>query len=924
MAVDYKRKKGVRAAIIATMPSQHATIARTELFELLAGGRDAGATVLTPNRRLAQALARAFDRDRQVRGCSAWETADILPFGAFVQRLWEDALFTEAAEELPLLLTPSQEQVLWEECIAAARIGHAAFAAPAAASQCREAWQLQHAWGVDPAADAAGEDTRAYLDWAARYARLTREHRQTDAARLPEVMAPLLARGALPGPAEVILHGFDLVTPQTSRFLERLAAQGCRIRVTAAAPPPVAAARRVELADAKGEIEAAAAWARARLEADSEARIGVVVPDLARSRARVARIFARVMSPAHRLSSDAALPVNVTLGAPLPDFPLAGDALFALALAGPEVAFEDASRVLRSPFVAGAEKEMEARARLDAWLRERSAPVVRLDVLLRLADSKSAPAAPLLRERLHRLAEHRKAALFGSQAAPAWARGFTEALRILGFPGERTLDSFEHQALERWHELLAELASLERVIPRMGFAEALARTRAMAREAIFQPEAPQAPVQVMGVLESAGLEFDHLWVMGLTDDAWPLPARANPFIPVRLQRAAGVPQADPRTSLELDRRITAGWLAAAGEVVVSHARMRDEAELAPSPLIAAIAAADPDERRARTLREAIRAVDALEAIDDGQGPPAPPDLRQGGTSLFRDQAACPFRAFARHRLASDDLETTCPGLDLRDRGTLLHAMLAAVWKALESSERLAALAPADLEALLGASADEAIATVQRYRSDVLSGRFAALERARLIRLAGEWLAMEARRPPFEVVALEEKRAVTFGGVTVNAKLDRMDVLAAGGRAVIDYKTGVCATKDWMGQRPDEPQLPMYALTHGDVAAAAFGVVKAGGMVFKGVARAKDLIPGVTTIDKDRSHAAKAYRTGGWAQLVEGWARELETLGREFSSGEARVDPKRGSETCDKCDQHMFCRISERAPFGVARKADADE
>ena len=82
MAVDYKRKKGVRAAIIAPMPSQHAPIARTELLELLAGGRDAGATVLTPNRRLAQALAREFDRDRQSRGHSAWETADILPFGA--------------------------------------------------------------------------------------------------------------------------------------------------------------------------------------------------------------------------------------------------------------------------------------------------------------------------------------------------------------------------------------------------------------------------------------------------------------------------------------------------------------------------------------------------------------------------------------------------------------------------------------------------------------------------------------------------------------------------------------------------------------------------------------------------------------------------------------------------------------------------
>ena len=65
------------------------------------------------------------------------------------------------------------------------------------------------------------------------------------------------------------------------------------------------------------------------------------------------------------------------------------------------------------------------------------------------------------------------------------------------------------------------------------------RVKRLAAQTLFQPEAPDVPIQVLGVLESAGLEFDHLWVMGLTDEAWPIPARPNPFIPVALQRAAG-------------------------------------------------------------------------------------------------------------------------------------------------------------------------------------------------------------------------------------------------------------------------------------------------------------------------------------------------------------------------------------------------
>ena len=39
----------------------------------------------------------------------------------------------------------------------------------------------------------------------------------------------------------------------------------------------------------------------------------------------------------------------------------------------------------------------------------------------------------------------------------------------------------------------------------------------------------------------------------------------------------------------------------------------------------------------------------------------------GGTGLFKDQAACPFRAFAHVRLASEALEAPRPGLDPRER-----------------------------------------------------------------------------------------------------------------------------------------------------------------------------------------------------------------------------------------------------------------
>jgi len=908
------------------MPPQLPEISRAELLRRLAVGGGAAVTILTPNSRLARALQRDFDAAQHRAGLAAWETADILPFGAFVARLWEDALYSPRGASTPLLLTLAQEQAAWDEAVRAGHVHEPVFSAPAAASQAREAWHLAHAWRLDARRfGPPSEDLAAWLDWSARYERATRDRGQTDTARLPDVVAKGLDLGSR-RPVAVALAGFDILTPQARDFLDTLAASGCAL-MRVAAPCAGGSVARVELTQHADEVEAAAAWARARLAAapvgGRAPRIGVVVPDLARSRARVHRAFAAAMRPRHALEGDGdPLPFNISLGTPLSSYPLVGDALLVLALAGTAIAFEQASRLVRSPFIGGAETEMEVRARLDVRLRERSAPAIGLDQLIRLAAASRGARASLLLDRLAMLRDARKAARSGAKGASDWAMFFSDVLKAAGFPGERTLDSTEHQALERWNALLAEFGGLERVTGKMAFPDACGRLARMAREAIFQPEAPEVPVQVLGVLESAGLEFDHLWVMGLTDEDWPLPARPNPFLPVRAQRAAGIPQADPGSSLELDRVITAGWMGAAAEVVFSHARLREESELAPSPLIASVARvplASLGVAMLPLLRDAIRRAGHIQSLDDARAPAITSPAQRGGTGLFRDQAACPFRGYAHRRVGSKPLETPRFGLDPRDRGNLLHEMLAEVWKALKSRDGLVAASPQELGQVLEGSARAAIDKVKQKRADVLSGRFERLEQARLVRLTHEWLAVERGRPDFEVVAIEDKRPVTFGGVTIEARLDRMDLLARG-RAIIDYKTGACATSDWFGDRPNEPQLPMYALAPGiDVAVVAFGRVKAGEMEFKGVGREEDLMPGVKLITKDQSRPAKQYRD--WPALLEKWRVELDAIGRGYAEGDARVDPKRGPMTCENCDQHVFCRIAEKGGFGVGKGGD---
>src|SRR5258706_14957281 len=90
-------------------------ISKKELLEKLALGHAARITVVTPNRRLSQALVADFDSFQAEKASTVWEAADILPFGSFVERLYEDALYSDISTGLPMLLTPAQEQWLLQE-----------------------------------------------------------------------------------------------------------------------------------------------------------------------------------------------------------------------------------------------------------------------------------------------------------------------------------------------------------------------------------------------------------------------------------------------------------------------------------------------------------------------------------------------------------------------------------------------------------------------------------------------------------------------------------------------------------------------------------------------------------------------------------------------------------------------------------------
>jgi probable DNA repair protein len=857
---------------------------KQDLFARLA----AGATVLTPNRRLSQALMREFDEHQIRRGHAVWDAPDILPFGSFVERLYGDAFYSGTRVALPPMLTGAQEERIWRQIVEKAGL----LANDETASGCREAWRLMHLWRVRPGT--SSEDAAAFAAWAESYGKRTAG--EMDAARLPDFAATLLPHAAKP--KGLVAYAFDIVPPQIEEFLQACAMHGIEVERCA---PESAAGQSVRLSfkSPKEELERAAFWARARLE-QGRTRIGVVVPELEIRRREVARVFSRVMQPGFQIpgAAAAALPFNISIGVRLADYPIVAAALSLLELAQREVPFEQASRLVRSPFLADAEREAAERAKLDVKLRRRLPGVVSLPKLV-----AEAQGAPLLRRALEKFfAARPRDDLFQDRSAAGWARQFTQLLAAAGFPGERTLDSAEFQTRAKLNEVLGEMARLERVAGELSPGQALAALRRLCSETLFQPESGEAPVQVLGILESAGMTFDCLWVSGLTDEAWPLKARANPFLPIARQKQAGIPQASAEGSLALDRRLTAQWLGSAAEVIVSSYEKDGDRELAPSPLILGVAAGVVPVPAFPRLRDVLFAGRRAETLEDRVAPPVAPGPVSGGTKVLADQAACPFRAFAHWRLRAEEMQAPADVPDAGERGTLIHKLMAALWGELKTSDAL--------ERDVGPAIERAAA--QAVREMELEGRFAELELERLVRVAREWLAVEKARPPFEVVALEREQVIRIAGMEFKGRIDRMD-RAAGGHVLIDYKTGGNPTVGkWKPPRPDEPQLPLYAISaEEEIVAVAFGKVVHGDMKFNGCARDDRILPNV--------------KKQNWGDLLAEWKKEADALGAAFAAGEARVDPKKELQTCRYCDLQTLCRVYEKAnPLRLDEIEGADE
>lgn len=901
-------------------PTQWATIAAVN--PVLHAALAQGAVVVTPNRRLARFLHREFDVAQAATGRGAWSTPTILPYPNWLEMLWSEAILADAATGAPLLLTSAQAAILWERVVDTD--GLSLLDPHGAATLAAEAWTLVHAWGAGGESWRAWrgtaeetDDASVFVRWAEQYLAALRRAEARDLAQAPDALAMLADHIDSPRRG-VIMAGFVELTPQQERLCAALVASGADVRRLDTLPAPLSIPSRVTATTPRDEVAAALAWARGHVEQRPKARIGVVVEDLAQRRDEILALAEDLLCPGAILpgTKAAAMPFEISLGVPLASVPLVATALDLIALAASRVDVGVAAVVLRSPYLPTADDAWAQRARIERDWLDSGRRVVTIDEAITALDGGS----PELALRWQR---GRDALRRATPASPReWADAWRAWLVAAGWPGSRPLDSGEYQARVAWERVLGQFTRLGAIAPRLDPARALDALRTLLRDIVFQPEGSAAPIQILGVLEATALAFDALWVTGLSADRWPQAPLPNPLLPIAWQRERDVPRSSAKRELKYAEMLTARFAQAAPEVVFSSAASADDHALSPSALIVGFAEM-PVPVAAAPWWRAIAGSATLEAVIDDRAPPmAAGSIAPGGSRIVATQSDCPFQAVARHRLGAEAWPVPHAALSRWERGLMVHAALAAFWSAVENHAALLALDAGSLALRTAAAAERGLASLPASRWRTLPALVRAGEARRLEALLEAWFAVERARPPFAAAEMEALKTLELAGLKFRLRLDRVDVLADGGLAIVDYKTGrVDRPAQWFDERPRSSQLGMYTLAQRDaqpelaVRAVAYARLCPGAVAALGLAADQKAWPGLDAV-------ASIGPSRDWRALESWWRSRLGALAAEIAQGHAAVTPRSAPSPCRTCGLQAVCRIESVRPVQDDELTDA--
>ena len=891
--------------------------------------------ILCPSARLVRSIKNDIARQHINAGQTQWQSPHVMTLGQWLDGITEQNLLTGNVATLQTLLSPLNEQLLWQQVIKQSLQKldfDALFDLAGLASAAMEANQYVVAWRLHVPLEQQSEEARQFVQWQRTFQQRCKQLNVLESVRYIDWQLDILKTDALnanTGTASdvdknyqrVEFAGFDQTAPQELRLREILTQKNITVADYASTYAQPAQTQHITLEHQEAECRAAVAWAKQQLADNPILKLAIVSPQLSIIRNQLADLLDDLFYPASVRSSQLNLPrcYNFSLGTPLSQQPMIQAALNLLRLfSSYELTQVDVSAVLLSPFWSANQQEGDARAQLDAKMREHMPMQFKLMDFITFAQQQANKGFNISHLLAHIQATQ---ALLSNRKSSAsqWAQTLADILSALHWPGERVLNSLEYQASIAWQKALNQLKQLDVLGNELYQAEVVHTLKKICTDQVFQAETThEASIQILGVMEALSAPVDAMWCMHMNDHIWPPPAHPNPLLPAFIQRAAKLPNADNSVQAAFAEHVQQRLLHSAKHIIFSSSKSEGNSQLRASPLmkdILNLAQTNLAETLAETLSQLGKKnleLSDLQLMNDHIAPAVQAGEHVGGgTSLFRAQAICPAWAFYQFRLGAKALKTPNNGLDSMTRGILVHGVLAAFWQTRHFSD-LRDMSDDDLAKALNAAIKGALDEVSKQQK-MLSDNLLVLEHERLFKLVGDWLQYEKLHGiPFNIIACEADKKVIIGGIEVKLKIDRIHQLENGDIEFIDYKTGQTPKmSSWAEARITEPQLPIYAVFYdeannvtGNVTGVQFGMVKTAEHTFFGVAEAN------FEVEVEKRKPKFIQQFSSWQHLLVHWRASIEAIAQEIKVGEASIKFD-DDKSLAYCEVMPLLRLPER-------------
>ncbi len=316
-------------------------------------------------------------------------------------------------------------------------------------------------------------------------------------------------------------------------------------------------------------------------------------------------------------------------------------------------------------------------------------------------------------------------------------------------------------------------------------------------------------IAIWGQLEARLMSPDVLILGALNEDKWPAAADPGPWLSRGMRLAAGLEP--PERMQGLAAHDFAQALGNA-EVIVAYADRVGSSPALPSRLVqrfdAFIGAPHADLLRARgaVWRDAAKALDTVAEVKaaprPAPNPPLVPRMTKLSVTEVETLMRSPYDLYAKHILRLRPLDALGEDPDARERGTIIHAILARFVE-----EKHDVLANDALDILM-VIANEEFAGLDMIgeRRDIWLRRFATA--------ASQFLDFERARDR----DVKQRHAEIRGewtlplgdGFLITGEADRVDELRDGSLEILDFKTGSPPSPASM-KGFEAPQLPLEAL-----------------------------------------------------------------------------------------------------------------